>query len=66
MKWIVTLDEDGFPLFGKQLSKQQYSYKIVYWTSNCMTRPNDVITLSSCPGCSKHVPVTHTKSNPTD
>ncbi|PKK55846.1 hypothetical protein RhiirC2_801341, partial [Rhizophagus irregularis] len=66
MKWIVTLDEDGSPLFGKQLSKQQYSCKIVHWTFDCVTRPNDVITLSPCPGCSKHVPVTHTKSNPTD
>ncbi|GET66519.1 RNA-directed DNA polymerase from mobile element jockey-like [Rhizophagus irregularis DAOM 181602=DAOM 197198] len=66
MKWIVTLNEDGSPLFGKQLSKQQYSCKIVHWTSDCVTRPNDVITLTPCPGCSKHVPVTHTKSNPTD
>ncbi|GET66236.1 RNA-directed DNA polymerase from mobile element jockey-like [Rhizophagus irregularis DAOM 181602=DAOM 197198] len=48
------------------LSKQQYSCKIVHWTSDCVTRPNDVITLTPCPGCSKHVPVTHTKSNPTD
>ncbi|GET66235.1 RNA-directed DNA polymerase from mobile element jockey-like isoform X1 [Rhizophagus irregularis DAOM 181602=DAOM 197198] len=39
---------------------------IVHWTSDCVTRPNDVITLTPCPGCSKHVPVTHTKSNPTD
>ncbi|GBC13571.2 RNA-directed DNA polymerase from mobile element jockey-like [Rhizophagus irregularis DAOM 181602=DAOM 197198] len=66
MKWIVTLSEDGSPLFGKQLSKQQYFCKIVHWTSDCVTRPNDVITLTPCPGCSKHVPVTHTKSNPTD
>ncbi|EXX64224.1 hypothetical protein GLOIN_2v1783661 [Rhizophagus irregularis DAOM 181602=DAOM 197198] len=66
MKWIVTLDEDGSPLFGKQLSKQQYSCKIVHWTSDCVTQPNDVITLSPCPGCSKHVLVTHTKNNPTD
>ncbi|PKY35725.1 hypothetical protein RhiirB3_456997, partial [Rhizophagus irregularis] len=66
MKWIVTLDDDGSPLFGKQLSKQQYSCKIVYWTSDCVTRLNDVIMLSPCPGCSKHVPVTHIKSNPTD
>ncbi|CAB4488155.1 unnamed protein product [Rhizophagus irregularis] len=48
------------------LSKQQYSCKIVHWISDCVTRPNDVITLTPCPGCSKHVPVTHTKSNPTD
>ncbi|GET55575.1 ribonuclease H-like domain-containing protein [Rhizophagus irregularis DAOM 181602=DAOM 197198] len=66
MKWIVTLDDDGSPLFGKQLSKQQYSCKIVHWTSDCVTRLNDVITLTPCPGCFKHVPVTHTKSNPTD
>ncbi|GET64412.1 RNA-directed DNA polymerase from mobile element jockey-like [Rhizophagus irregularis DAOM 181602=DAOM 197198] len=66
MKWIVTLDEDGSPLFGKQLSKQQYSCKIVYWTSDCVTRPNDVITLAPCPGCSKHVPVSHTKNQPSD
>ncbi|GET67344.1 RNA-directed DNA polymerase from mobile element jockey-like [Rhizophagus irregularis DAOM 181602=DAOM 197198] len=66
MKWIVSLDEDGSPLFGKQLSKQQYSCKIVHWTSDCVTRPNDVITLTPCPGCSKHIPVTYTKSNPTD
>ncbi|PKY36279.1 hypothetical protein RhiirB3_458516, partial [Rhizophagus irregularis] len=66
MKWIVTLDEDNSPLFGKQLSKQQYSCKIVHWTSDCVIRPNDVITLSPCSSCFKHVPVTHTKSNPTD
>ncbi|GBC39586.1 RNA-directed DNA polymerase from mobile element jockey-like [Rhizophagus irregularis DAOM 181602=DAOM 197198] len=66
MKWIITLDDDGSPLFGKQLSKQQYSCKIVHWTSDCVTRPNDVNTLTPCPICSKHVPVTHTKSNPTD
>ncbi|GBC11459.1 RNA-directed DNA polymerase from mobile element jockey-like [Rhizophagus irregularis DAOM 181602=DAOM 197198] len=66
MKWIVTLDEDGSPLFGKQLSKQQYSCKIVHWTSDCVTRPNDVITLTPCPGCSKHVPVSHTKNQPSD
>ncbi|PKK41050.1 hypothetical protein RhiirC2_805077, partial [Rhizophagus irregularis] len=54
MKWVVTLDEDGSPLFGKQLSKQQYSCKIVHWISDCVTRPNDVITLSPCSGCSKH------------
>ncbi|PKB95302.1 hypothetical protein RhiirA5_436969, partial [Rhizophagus irregularis] len=65
-KWIVTLDEDGSPLFGKQLSKQQYSCKIIHWTSDCTTRLNDVITLTPCPGCFKHVPVTHIKSNPTD
>ncbi|EXX74267.1 hypothetical protein RirG_052700 [Rhizophagus irregularis DAOM 197198w] len=59
MKWIVTLDENGS-------SKQQYFCKIVHWTSDCVTRPNDVITLTPCPGCSKHVPVTHTKSNPTN
>jgi len=22
MKWIVTLEEDGYPLFGKQIKKQ--------------------------------------------
>ncbi|PKK63229.1 hypothetical protein RhiirC2_717128 [Rhizophagus irregularis] len=61
MKWIIILDENGTPLFGKQLSKQQYAYKIVHWTSDCENRPNDTITLSICPGCSKHVPVAHTK-----
>ncbi|EXX56023.1 hypothetical protein RirG_219940 [Rhizophagus irregularis DAOM 197198w] len=66
MKWIVTLDDDGSPLFGKQLSKQQYSCKIVHWTSDCVTRPNDVITLTPCPGCSKHVLVSHTKNQPSD
>ncbi|PKY33909.1 hypothetical protein RhiirB3_453205 [Rhizophagus irregularis] len=55
---------DAIPF--KILSKQQYSCKIVHWTSDCVTKPNDVITLSPCPSCSKHVPVTHTKSNLTD
>ncbi|GET56229.1 RNA-directed DNA polymerase from mobile element jockey-like [Rhizophagus irregularis DAOM 181602=DAOM 197198] len=51
---------DLVPAFG-------FSRKSMKWiTSDCVTRPNDVITLTPCPGCSKHVPVTHTKSNPTD
>ncbi|PKC11136.1 hypothetical protein RhiirA5_413449 [Rhizophagus irregularis] len=66
MKWIVTLDKNGTPLFSKQLSKQLYACKIVHWTSDCVTRPNDTITLSPCPGCSKHVPVAHTKWRLTD
>ncbi|PKK68037.1 hypothetical protein RhiirC2_782782 [Rhizophagus irregularis] len=62
MKWIVS----GIPLFGKQLSKQQYTCKIVHWISDCVIQPNDIITLSPCPSCSKHAPVTYTKCNLTD
>ncbi|PKK58843.1 hypothetical protein RhiirC2_795680 [Rhizophagus irregularis] len=55
---------DLVPTFGS--SRKSMKWIIVHWTSDCVTRPNDVITLSHCPGCSKHVLVIHTKSNPTD
>ncbi|PKY63102.1 hypothetical protein RhiirA4_490983, partial [Rhizophagus irregularis] len=51
--WIVTLDKDCSPLFGKQLSFQplRSTCIIAHWTSDCSSRPGDLITLMPCPGC---------------
>ncbi|GBB97701.1 hypothetical protein RclHR1_30420002 [Rhizophagus clarus] len=56
--WLVTLDGNGAPLFGKQLSVQpkKDTCVIVYWTSDCLSSPGDVIRLHLCPGCDAHVP----------
>ncbi|CAB4436105.1 unnamed protein product [Rhizophagus irregularis] len=51
--WIVTLDDESSPLFGKQLSFQpsRSTCTIAHWISDCSSRPGDLITLKSCPGC---------------
>ncbi|CAB4440625.1 unnamed protein product [Rhizophagus irregularis] len=52
-RWIVTLDNDCFPLFGKQLSFQptRSTCIVVHWISDCSSRPGDLITLKPYPGC---------------
>ncbi|CAB4423752.1 unnamed protein product [Rhizophagus irregularis] len=44
--WIVTLDDEGSPLFGKQLSFQpaRSTCTIAHWISDCSSRPGDLIT----------------------
>ncbi|PKY63099.1 hypothetical protein RhiirA4_490974, partial [Rhizophagus irregularis] len=51
--WIVTLDDESSPLFGKQLSFQpsRFTCTIAHWISDCSSHPGDLITLKSCPGC---------------
>ncbi|GBB98531.1 hypothetical protein RclHR1_32520002 [Rhizophagus clarus] len=55
--WLITLDSNGAPLFGKQLSVQpkKDTCVIVHWISDCLSSPGDVIRLRPCPGCDAHV-----------
>ncbi|GES83790.1 ribonuclease H-like domain-containing protein [Rhizophagus clarus] len=55
--WLVTLDENDAPLFGKQLSVQPKKdiCIIVHWISDCLSSPGDVICLHPCLGCDAHV-----------
>ncbi|GET56111.1 hypothetical protein GLOIN_2v1783661 [Rhizophagus irregularis DAOM 181602=DAOM 197198] len=55
--WIVTMNDDGFPIFGKQIQLQpKHSIcTIVHWTSDCLSRPSDLITLQPCPGCNLNI-----------
>ncbi|GET51092.1 ribonuclease H-like domain-containing protein [Rhizophagus irregularis DAOM 181602=DAOM 197198] len=51
--WIVTLDDYGSPIFGKQLLVQasRGTCSIVHWVSpDCESSPGDLIRLSPCPG----------------
>ncbi|GBC00097.1 hypothetical protein RclHR1_37460001 [Rhizophagus clarus] len=43
--WLVTLDGNAAPLFGKQLTVQSKkdTCTIVHWTSDCLSFPGDVI-----------------------
>ncbi|GBB94230.1 hypothetical protein RclHR1_23140004 [Rhizophagus clarus] len=56
--WLVTLDGNAAPLFGKQLTIQpkKDTCTIVHWTSDCLSSPGDVIRLRPCPGCEAHIP----------
>ncbi|GBB96489.1 hypothetical protein RclHR1_27680001 [Rhizophagus clarus] len=56
--WLVTLDGNAAPLFGKQLTVQpkKDTCIIVHWTSDCLSSLGDVIRLRPCPGCDAHVP----------
>ncbi|GBB97149.1 hypothetical protein RclHR1_29280004 [Rhizophagus clarus] len=58
LHWLVTLDGNAAPLFGKQLTVQlkKDTCIIVHWTSDCFSSPGDVIRLHLCPGCDAHVP----------
>ncbi|PKY33283.1 hypothetical protein RhiirB3_452058, partial [Rhizophagus irregularis] len=50
--WLVTLDDLGSPIFGKQLLVQasRGTCSIVHWISpNCESSPGDLIRLSPCP-----------------
>ncbi|RGB31572.1 hypothetical protein C1646_763910 [Rhizophagus diaphanus] len=66
MNWIVTTDDDSFPIFGKQLKQQSQTCTIVHWTSGCVASPGNIITLRPCTGCTLHKPVSLAKRNKTD
>ncbi|PKB92554.1 hypothetical protein RhiirA5_444267, partial [Rhizophagus irregularis] len=55
--WIVTLNDNGLSLFGKQIQIQpkRSTCTIVHWTSDCLSRPSDLITLRPCPGCNLNI-----------
>ncbi|CAB5387443.1 unnamed protein product [Rhizophagus irregularis] len=55
--WIVTMNDDGLPIFGKQIQIQSKhsTCTIVHWTSDCLSRPSDLITLQPCPGCNLNI-----------
>ncbi|GBB96760.1 hypothetical protein RclHR1_28270001 [Rhizophagus clarus] len=55
--WLITLDDNDAPLFGKQLSVQpkKDTCVIVYWISDCLSSPGDIIHLHPCPDCDAHV-----------
>ncbi|GET65323.1 ribonuclease H-like domain-containing protein [Rhizophagus irregularis DAOM 181602=DAOM 197198] len=55
--WIVTLNDNGLPLFNKQIQIQpkHSTCTIVHWTSDCLSRPSDLITLRPCPGCNLNI-----------
>ncbi|GET60090.1 RNA-directed DNA polymerase from mobile element jockey-like [Rhizophagus irregularis DAOM 181602=DAOM 197198] len=62
--WIVTLDDLGSPIFGKQLLVQtsRGTCSIVHWVSpDCESSPGDLIRLSPCPGCAAHIPLPPSK-----
>ncbi|CAB4431441.1 unnamed protein product [Rhizophagus irregularis] len=55
--WIVTLDDYGLPVFGKQLATQpaRGTSNIVHWLDpSCVDSPGNIITLTPCPGCDAH------------
>ncbi|GBC02431.1 hypothetical protein RclHR1_04610017 [Rhizophagus clarus] len=56
--WLISLDDNAIPLFGKQLSVQpkKDTCIIAHWISDCLSSPGDVIRLHPCPGCDAHVP----------
>ncbi|PKB92510.1 hypothetical protein RhiirA5_387712, partial [Rhizophagus irregularis] len=67
--WIVTLDDLGSPIFGKQLLVQasRGTCSIVHWISpNCESSPGDLIRLSPCPGCAAHTPLPPSKKRNAD
>ncbi|GBC00306.1 hypothetical protein RclHR1_38020001, partial [Rhizophagus clarus] len=57
-QWLVTLDGNAAPLFGRQLTVQpkKDTCIIAHWTSSCLSSPGDVIRLHPCPGCEAHIP----------
>ncbi|GBB94298.1 hypothetical protein RclHR1_23270006 [Rhizophagus clarus] len=57
-RWLVSLDDNAVPSFGKQLSVQSKKDTciIVHWISDCLSSPGDIIRLHPCPGCDAHVP----------
>ncbi|PKY24128.1 hypothetical protein RhiirB3_438569 [Rhizophagus irregularis] len=62
--WIITLDEFGSPIFGKQLLVQagRGTCSIVHWVSpNCESSPGELIKLSPCLGCTAHIPLPPSK-----
>ncbi|CAB4402548.1 unnamed protein product [Rhizophagus irregularis] len=68
-RWIVTLDDYGLPVFGKQLAIQpaRGTSTIVHWVDPfCVDSPGNIITLTPCPGCDAHAPLSIGNRNPTD
>ncbi|PKK72335.1 hypothetical protein RhiirC2_826044, partial [Rhizophagus irregularis] len=55
--WIVTINDDGLPIFGKQIQIQpkHSTYTIVHWTSDCLSRLSNLITLQPCLGCNLNI-----------
>ncbi|GET61391.1 hypothetical protein GLOIN_2v1783661 [Rhizophagus irregularis DAOM 181602=DAOM 197198] len=55
--WIVTMNDDSSPIFGKQIQLQpkHSTCTIVHWISDCLFRPSDLITLQLCPGCNLNI-----------
>ncbi|PKB98613.1 hypothetical protein RhiirA5_431085, partial [Rhizophagus irregularis] len=51
--WIITMNDDGLPIFGKQIQIQpkHSTCTIVHWISDYLSRLSDFITLQPCPGC---------------
>ncbi|GBC19756.2 ribonuclease H-like domain-containing protein [Rhizophagus irregularis DAOM 181602=DAOM 197198] len=67
--WIVTLDDLGSPIFGKQLLVQasRGTCSIVHWVSpDCESLPGNLIRLSPCPGCAAHIPLPPSKKRNAD
>ncbi|PKY33287.1 hypothetical protein RhiirB3_394680 [Rhizophagus irregularis] len=67
--WIVSLNDFGSPIFGKQLLVQAGcgTCFIVHWvSSNCESSPGELIKLSSCPGCAAHIPLPPSKKRNAD
>ncbi|EXX74864.1 ribonuclease H-like domain-containing protein [Rhizophagus irregularis DAOM 181602=DAOM 197198] len=67
--WIVSLDDYGSPIFGKQLLVQasRGTCSIVHWISpDCESSPGDLIRLSPCPGCAAHTPLPPSKKRNAD
>ncbi|GBC51595.2 ribonuclease H-like domain-containing protein [Rhizophagus irregularis DAOM 181602=DAOM 197198] len=67
--WIVTLNDYGSPIFGKQLLVQAShgTCSIVHWISpDCESSPGDLIRLSPCPGCAAHTPLPPSKKRNAD
>ncbi|GBB98373.1 hypothetical protein RclHR1_32030001, partial [Rhizophagus clarus] len=50
-RWLITLNGNAAPLFGKQLTVQpkKDTCIIFHWTSDCLSSPGDVICLHPCP-----------------
>ncbi|GET60780.1 RNA-directed DNA polymerase from mobile element jockey-like [Rhizophagus irregularis DAOM 181602=DAOM 197198] len=67
--WIITLDDYGSPIFGKQLLIQasRGTCSIVHWISpDCESSPGNLIKLSPCPGCAAHTPLPPSKKRNAD
>ncbi|CAB4436130.1 unnamed protein product [Rhizophagus irregularis] len=68
-RWIVTLDDYGLPVFGKQLAIQlaRGTSNIVHWVDPfCVDSPGNIITLTPCPGCDAHTSLLIGNRNSTD
>ncbi|PKK76180.1 hypothetical protein RhiirC2_772788 [Rhizophagus irregularis] len=55
--WIVTMNDDGLPIFGKQIQIQpkHSTCTIIHWTSDCLSHQSDLITLQPCSGCNLNI-----------